>query len=127
MAQKARTKSSFKAGMYLLETLTAGMYNDPLAIYREYIQNAADSIDIALQDNPKNMLQKYIFVNRQSYKNQKNALFMGRRVTIMIDEENFKKLRILQSKLLKQTELSVSFSKVLNETVAIGLKKSNNI
>jgi len=48
---------------------------------------------------------------------------MSRRVTIMIDEENYKKLRILQSKLLKQTNSSVSFSKVLNETVAIGLKK----
>ena len=52
---------------------------------------------------------------------------MGRRVTIMIDEENFRKLRILQSKLLKQTDSSVSFSKVLNETVTIGLKKVNNI
>lgn len=38
-------RSSFKAGMYLLETLTSGMYNEPLAIYREYIQNAVDSID----------------------------------------------------------------------------------
>ena len=38
-------KMSFKAGMYLLETLTSGMYNDPLSIYREYIQNAVDSID----------------------------------------------------------------------------------
>jgi len=49
---------------------------------------------------------------------------MGRRVTIMIDEDNFKKLRILQSKLLKETDSSVSFSKVLNETVATGLKKN---
>jgi len=39
-------KSTFKAGMYLLETLTAGMYNNPLTIYREYIQNAVDSIDL---------------------------------------------------------------------------------
>ena len=37
--------SRFKAGMYLLETLTSGMYNDPLSIYREYIQNSVDSID----------------------------------------------------------------------------------
>lgn len=35
----------FTAGMYLLETLTSGMYNDPLSIYREYIQNSVDSID----------------------------------------------------------------------------------
>ncbi len=54
MARKAANKSAFKAGMYLLETLTAGMYNDPLAIYREYIQNSADSIDIALKVNPLN-------------------------------------------------------------------------
>ena len=68
-----------------------------------------------------------LIINRQSYKNQKNGEFMGRRVTIMIDEDNFKKLRILQSKLLKETDSSVSFSKVLNETVATGLKKMNNI
>ena len=54
MARKAAKKSAFKAGMYLLETLTAGMYNDPLAIYREYIQNSADSIDGALKVNPWN-------------------------------------------------------------------------
>ena len=38
--------SKFKAGMFLLETLTAGMYNDSLSIYREYIQNAIDSFDL---------------------------------------------------------------------------------
>jgi len=40
------SNSKFRAGMYLLETLTAGMYNEPLSIYREYIQNAADSFDL---------------------------------------------------------------------------------
>jgi len=42
-------KSKFKAGMYLLETLTAGMYNEPLSIYREYIQNSIDSFDLVKQ------------------------------------------------------------------------------
>ncbi|MDB9823104.1 hypothetical protein OAC89_05320 [Deltaproteobacteria bacterium] len=42
-------ESKFKAGMYLLETLTAGMYNEPLSIYREYIQNAVDSFDMVRQ------------------------------------------------------------------------------
>ncbi|CAD7766669.1 MAG: Histidine kinase-, DNA gyrase B-, and HSP90-likeATPase [Candidatus Argoarchaeum ethanivorans] len=45
MAQKRINKSKFKAGMYLLETLSSGMYNQPLSIYREYVQNAVDSID----------------------------------------------------------------------------------
>jgi len=34
-------------GKYALESLTTGMYSDPLVTYREYIQNAADSIDEA--------------------------------------------------------------------------------
>ncbi|TAL33998.1 MAG: hypothetical protein EPN93_12455 [Spirochaetes bacterium] len=48
-----KSQSSFKAGMYLLETLTSGMYNDPLSIYREYIQNAVDSIDASLDKRGK--------------------------------------------------------------------------
>ncbi|MDD5793079.1 MAG: ATP-binding protein [Erysipelotrichaceae bacterium] len=32
-------------GKYTLESLTNGMYADPLDLYREYIQNSADSID----------------------------------------------------------------------------------
>ena len=34
-------------GKDILELLTSGMYLDPLTIYREYIQNACDSIDEA--------------------------------------------------------------------------------
>lgn len=32
-------------GKNVIENLTTGMYDNPLAIYREYIQNSADSID----------------------------------------------------------------------------------
>lgn len=34
-------------GKDILEVLTSAMYVDPLAVYREYVQNAADSIDEA--------------------------------------------------------------------------------
>lgn len=34
-----------KVGKYTLESLTTGMYNTPQIIYREYIQNAVDSIE----------------------------------------------------------------------------------
>ncbi len=44
---KGKKASSFKTGMYLLDSFTSGMYNDPLIVYREYIQNAVDSIDLA--------------------------------------------------------------------------------
>ena len=36
---------TIKIGKFTLETLTTGMYDSPKDIYREYIQNAADSID----------------------------------------------------------------------------------
>ena len=39
--------SSVIIGKYTLESLTFGMYTDPLVFYREYIQNAVDSIDKA--------------------------------------------------------------------------------
>lgn len=35
-------------GRQLLEIVTAGMYNDPRMVYREFVQNAADSIDAAI-------------------------------------------------------------------------------
>src|SRR5947209_5978696 len=36
-------------GKDILEILSSAMYVDPLAIYREYVQNAADSLDEAVE------------------------------------------------------------------------------
>lgn len=38
-------------GASILETLTTGMYKDPIIIYREYIQNACDAIDQAVRED----------------------------------------------------------------------------
>lgn len=35
-------------GKHALESLTTGMYSDPFVVFREYIQNAADSVDDAV-------------------------------------------------------------------------------
>ncbi len=40
----------------------------------------------------------------------------------MLDDELVKKLRIIQAKLIKESTKSVSFSRVLNETVKRGLQ-----
>ena len=37
-------------GKHTLESLTSGMYSDPYVVFREYIQNAADAIDMAVQE-----------------------------------------------------------------------------
>jgi len=44
--------SDFKPhiGKNVIETLTLGMYEDARIIYREYVQNAADQIDVAVEE-----------------------------------------------------------------------------
>ena len=47
---------------------------------------------------------------------------MTKRVTIMIDDDLDKKIRFIQAKLIKETNSSVSFSRVINDTLEKGLK-----
>ncbi len=47
---------------------------------------------------------------------------MAKRVTIMIDKENDKKLRELQAKLIAKTLGSYSYSRVINEQLRRVLK-----
>jgi len=42
---------------------------------------------------------------------------MGKRITIVLDDDIQKKLREKQAKKIKETSSSVSFSNVLNETL----------
>lgn len=50
------------AGKFLLEILTKGMYSNPLHIYREYIQNASDSIDKAIDAGILNAAEAEIHI-----------------------------------------------------------------
>jgi len=43
---------------------------------------------------------------------------MAKRVTLMMDESIDKKLRLQQSKQIKETNASVSYSQVVNEALA---------
>ena len=47
---------------------------------------------------------------------------MTKRVTIMIDEDNDRKLRLRQAKMISQKQTSYSYSRVLNETLRKVLK-----
>ncbi len=40
-----------QVGKYTLESLTTGMYSDPKIVYREYIQNSVDSLEIAVENS----------------------------------------------------------------------------
>ncbi len=48
---------------------------------------------------------------------------MGKRITAVLDDDLVKKLHEIQAKLIRESESSVSFSRVLNEQVRNSLKK----
>src|SRR5262249_5467363 len=45
--QRGVDPDSVRIGKDVIEILTSGMYVSPITVYREYIQNAADSLDAA--------------------------------------------------------------------------------
>ena len=47
---------------------------------------------------------------------------MAKRVTIMVDEDLDKKLRVRQAKLIQQENSSVSYSRVINDIIRKCLK-----
>ena len=49
---------------------------------------------------------------------------MSKRITIMIDDDIDKKLRLRQAKQIQQEQKSISYSKVLNDTLRSGLGKN---
>ncbi len=48
---------------------------------------------------------------------------MTKRVTVCIDDDLDKKLRLRQAKLIQQEQCSISYSRVLNDTVRKELEK----
>ena len=46
----------------------------------------------------------------------------GMRITIILDNENIRSLRDLQSKIILDNAKNVSFSRVINRIIKIGLK-----
>ncbi len=47
---------------------------------------------------------------------------MSKRVTIVLDDDLVKKLRIIQSKNIVKSKKSVSFSRVINDVLRKGIK-----
>jgi len=50
---------------------------------------------------------------------------MGKRVTIMLEDDLIKKLHDIQAKLIKDSNANVSFSGVLNDTLRTSLKSKS--
>ena len=49
-------------------------------------------------------------------------IIMGKRITVVLDDDLIKKLHEKQAKLIKESIESVSFSKIVNETLRKSVK-----
>nr|NHJ86816.1 hypothetical protein [Asgard group archaeon] len=90
--------NTMKIGAFVLETLTTGMYTNPLDCLREYVQNSFDSI-------------------REAERGKYFKCGAGR-ITINIDEKN-NKLSI------HDNGVGVNNSNVLDNLINIGMSKKN--
>lgn len=86
-------------GKYTLESLTNGMYASPLDLYREYIQNAVDSIDAAIMEKLERPEYFEIAININPEKNTLSIFDNGRglcqnhAISTLIDIGNSNKQR----------------------------------
>jgi hypothetical protein len=65
-------------GKDVLELLTSAMYTDPLSLYREYVQNASDSIDSAIEQGllasvSEGSIEIYVDVNQRTIRIRDNG------------------------------------------------------
>ena len=89
----------FVVGKYTLESLTNGMYSSPFDLYREYIQNAVDSIDEAISSGLiqgcESRIDIYVNTSEATIKIRDNGCGIGKNNAerILIDIGNSKKNR----------------------------------
>jgi len=69
------------------------------------------------------MIFPYMGNGIKSYIIKNDVHNMSKRVTIMLDNDLDKKMRLMQAKMIQSTTSSVSFSNVLNTVLRDSLKK----
>ena len=67
--------SNIRLGLRLLETLTSALYEDPIVLFREYIQNSVDAYTAAIRDNHENRMSDF-HVDIEIDSNEKNIVFL---------------------------------------------------
>ena len=85
-------------GKFTLESLTTGMYNEPESCFREYIQNAVDAIDMAVEEGLLTIEDSRIEIivdderNVISIKDNGTGICAGRARAALLDIGNSAKL-----------------------------------
>lgn len=77
--------SNIRMGLRLLETLTSALYEDPIVLFREYIQNSVDAYTGATRDTPENCMNDF-HVDIKIDKENKGITFLDNGYGIPSDE-----------------------------------------
>lgn len=85
--------SGIRMGLRLFETLTSALYEDPIVLFREYIQNSVDAYTGATRDNPANCMDDFR-VDIKIDKENKDITFLDNGYGIPRDEFLFKMMSI---------------------------------
>jgi molecular chaperone HtpG len=51
--------AKIKMSVRLLETITSALYDDPLILFREYVQNSVDAYNTAIRSDPSNEMRNF--------------------------------------------------------------------
>lgn len=65
MGQQRSDRGVALVGGEMLQLITAGMYSDPLAVYREYLQNAADTGALQSENRPISVRIRFDLANER--------------------------------------------------------------
>jgi len=52
--------AKIKMSIRLLETITSALYDDPIILFREYVQNSVDAYNTAINSKPENIMNNFI-------------------------------------------------------------------
>ena len=104
---------NIQIGKYTLESLTTGMYSDPKIIYREYIQNSVDALEMAVQSNliePQSMrIDIIVDVEKEEF----------------LDEEKKRNLYVAASRAKHKLDIIVNASQEEIDNIAEQISNSN--
>lgn len=85
MQRNTIEQEKLTVGKFTLESLTTGMYSDPMTIFREYIQNSCDSIDVAVESQ---LLEGKICNRINDIKKGKIHIILDKKNSEIIIEDN---------------------------------------
>lgn len=57
--ERGEKMANIRMGLRLLETLTSALYDDPIILFREYVQNSVDAYNLSIENDPTKAFDEF--------------------------------------------------------------------